>query len=97
MPEHIFSFEGGEILTRMGASWFVSYAYYLKIDHSHRNWKKSATAKGRIANYNKSEKYHKARLERVLEMNPAQLNKNQIGMEAMDTKRMAKELLELKD
>lgn len=30
MGAHNFSFEGGEILTGMGASWFVSYAYYKK-------------------------------------------------------------------
>ena len=32
MGAHNFSFEGGEILTGMGASWFVSYAYYEKVD-----------------------------------------------------------------
>ncbi len=32
MASHNFSFEGGEILTGMGASWFVSYAYYQHID-----------------------------------------------------------------
>ena len=30
MSAHNFPFEGGEILTGMGASWFVSYAYYEK-------------------------------------------------------------------
>ena len=32
MGSHNFSFEGGEILTGMGASWFVSYAYYQHIN-----------------------------------------------------------------
>lgn len=38
MAAHNFNFEGGDILTGMGASWFVSYAYYEKIDRTHRNW-----------------------------------------------------------
>ena len=38
MASHNFAFEGGEILTGMGASWFVSYAYYEKVDPTHKNW-----------------------------------------------------------
>ena len=38
MAAHNFSFEGGEILTGMGASWFVSYAYYEKVDTSNPDW-----------------------------------------------------------
>lgn len=37
MASHNFAFEGGEILTGIGASWFVSYAYYETVDPSHRN------------------------------------------------------------
>lgn len=32
MKSHSFSFEGGEILNAMRASWFVFYAYYETID-----------------------------------------------------------------
>lgn len=28
MKDHSFSFEGGDILRKIGASWFVSYSYY---------------------------------------------------------------------
>ena len=40
---HSFAFEGGEDLTTMGATWFVSYCYYDKIDPTHKNWKKVET------------------------------------------------------
>ena len=32
MANHHFSFAGGELLSKIGAAWFVSYAYYDKID-----------------------------------------------------------------
>ena len=32
MTSHAFNFEGGEDLTAMGATWFVSYSYYEYID-----------------------------------------------------------------
>ena len=38
MARHTFSFLGGEDLTTMGATWFVSYAYYKYVDSSHKNW-----------------------------------------------------------
>ncbi len=94
MASHNFSFEGGEILTGMGASWFVSYAYYDKIDKSHRNWDRVATTQPRLSKYNKGKPYHKIWLQEVINMNPANLNKNTIGIDARQTKAMAKELLE---
>lgn len=53
MAVHNFTFEGGEILTGMGASWFVSYAYYEKIDRNHKNWAKVSTTQPRLSKYNK--------------------------------------------
>ena len=43
MDNHNFSFEGGEYLRKIGASWFVSYCYYLNIDQSHKNWASVST------------------------------------------------------
>ena len=97
MAAHNFTFEGGEILTGMGASWFVSYAYYEKIDRTHLNWAKVATTQPRISKYNKGKKFHKSWLKEVISMNPANLNKNTIGLDASQTKSMAKELLNLMD
>ena len=94
MAAHNFSFEGGEILTGMGASWFVSYAYYEKVDRTHRNWDRVSTAQSRLSKYNKGRAYHKAWLREVLVMNPANLDKNTIGLSASQTKAMAKEILD---
>lgn len=94
MASQSFAFEGGEILTGMGASWFVSYAYYKTVDPSHRNWAKVSTTQTRISKYNKGKQYHKAWLKEVQAMNPANLNKNTIGLDAAQTKAMAKAVLE---
>ena len=94
MSTHYFSFEGGEILSGMGATWFVSYAYYEKVDFTHRSWEKVPTSQSRIYKYNKSRPYHRAWLQKILEMNPVNLNKNTIGIEATQTKAMAKAILE---
>lgn len=94
MASHNFAFEGGEILTGMGASWFVSYAYYKMVDPSHRNWAKVSTTQSRISKYNKGKQYHKSWLKEVQDMNPANLNKNTIGLDAAQTKAMARTVLE---
>ena len=93
MASHNFAFEGGEILTGMGASWFVSYAYYERVDPTHRNWAKVSTTQSRLSRYNRGRKYHKAWLNEVLVMNTANLNKNTIGLDAAQTKAMAKAVL----
>ena len=94
MASHNFAFEGGEILTGMGASWFVSYAYYERVDPTHRNWAKVSTTQSRLSRYNRGRKYHKAWLNEVLVMNPVNLNKNTIGLDAAQTKSMAKAVLD---
>ena len=94
MAAHNFSFPGGEILTGMGASWFVSYAYFDKIDKTHRNWERVSTYPSRISRYQKGQKYHKDWLQEVLNMNPDNLNKNTIGLSASQTKAMAKALID---
>jgi len=94
MANHNFKFLGGEILTGMGASWFVSYAYYEKIDCMHKNWERVSTIQTRLSRYNKGRVYHKSWLKEVLTMNPANLEKNTIGLSSVQTKKMAKEILE---
>ena len=93
MASHKFSFEGGELLSSMGASWFVSYAYYERIDHSHRNWEKVSTSR-RIPSYAQGRIYHKEWLNVVLSMNPVNLSKNTIGLSPEQIKAMAKEVLD---
>ena len=94
MAIHNFPFEGGYDLRRMCASWFVSYAYYEYIDREHKNWAVLKTAKNRISKYKASRKYHKLWLEKVLEMNSYALNRNTIGLNADQVKKMAYEILE---
>ena len=94
MANHDFSFDRGEILTGMGASWFVSYSYYKKINRNHMNWDRVSTSEVRISIYDNSTKNHKFWLEQVLSMNPLKLNTNKIGLKADQTKAMAKELLD---
>ena len=95
MITHNFSFDGGDILSKMAASWFVSYAYHKYIDNSHMNWSKVSTAGSRISKFNACKIYHKYWLYQVIIMNPNNLNKNTIGLSASQTKTMAKELLNL--
>ena len=97
MAAHDFNFEGGEILAKMGATWFVSYFYYEKLDKTHDNWSRVSTIQSRISKYNKGKPYHRIWLKEVISMNPVNLNKNTIGLEASKTKLMAKALLDLKD
>lgn len=93
MNNHPFSFAGGEILTMMGATWFVSYSYYEKIDKTHTNWQLVKTANMRKSKYLNSRNYHKFWLEQVLSMDEDRLNTNTLQIDAYETKRMASELL----
>ena len=93
MARHIYTFDGGDYLSTMGASWFVSYLYYCRIDNSHMNWKNISTANLRISNFNKTNNYHTYWLQQILVMNDHNLNKNKIGLNAINIKNMVKELL----
>lgn len=97
MARHIFSFEGGGELTTMGAGWFVSYAYYKKLDGTHTNWIKVSTYKNRISVYTRTKELHTFYLKQILDMNDVNLDKNTIGIKADRIKEMARELLENND
>lgn len=91
---HCFYFEGGDILSKIGASWFVSYLYCIRIDDYHRNWELVSTANVRASSFCESKQYHKLWLKEILKMNPAKLNTNTIDLSADEVKKMASELLE---
>jgi len=93
MPSHAFNFNGGDKLAKIGASWFVSYSFFLYKDKSHKNWQNVSTYPYRIRVFNNTKDYHKYWLEQVLEMNDNKLNTNKIGLDAAETKRLAKKLL----
>jgi len=86
---HTFSFEGGEQLTTIGATFFVSYLYYLHVDSAHRNWEAIKTKKSRISTINKSECYHRSWLNQIGSMSEANLNKNTLGLDGVSVKKMA--------
>lgn len=94
MTTHSFNFEGGEELSKIAATWFVSYAYWDYIDKSHTNWTEVKTYPSRISTYNKTKQYHIFWLKQVLDMNPNQLIRNEIELWPETTKEMAREILD---
>ena len=94
MARHIFNFQGGGDLTTMGACWFVSYCYYKKIKPSHLNWQKPSTYRLRMSVWARTQNLHKYYLERVLEMDIINLNKNRMDLNGIGVKEIAKELLD---
>ena len=90
---HTFNFDGGDYLTTMGAAWFTSFCYFNHIDSEHKNWKKVSTWSNRKSIYNSTEEYHIYWLQKVLEMVDSNLNKNKIGLNGYQVKKMAAELL----
>jgi hypothetical protein len=93
MPKHAFNFDGGEELSKIGATWFVSYSFYSYINKSHTNWRKVSTHNSRISVFDNTHKYHEFWLEQVLVMNDKKLNTNKISLKAKETKKMAEVLL----
>ena len=89
-------FGGEEQLKKIGATWFVSYAYYEYIDKSHMNWDRISTVSFRISVYNCSRCYHKGWLQQVLNMDYGRIGTNSLGVSPSETKRMAQELLDKK-
>lgn len=97
MGNHDFNFEGGEILSKVGASWLVSYAYCEFVDSSHRNWSRLSekSVSSRKTRYLESRKFHVSWLQRVTSMNDALIATNHIGLSPAEIKRMASEVLEI--
>ena len=86
---HVFSFDGGEHLTTIGASFFVSYLYYKYVDSSHKSWALIKTQKSRISTINRTEKYHRFWLRCIASMKDTNLNKNTLGLNGATIKEMA--------
>ena len=95
MKGHEFNFAGGEYLTKIGATWFVSYSYYLYLDRTHLNWNNIKTADHRKNIFEQSKQYHEFWLSKVENMSNGYLEKNLIGVDASSAKRMARELLKM--
>ena len=95
MARNTYKFTGGRELTTMGAVWFVSYKWYNIIDKTHENWEYVSTVTPRISTYNRTSSLHIFCLNRILQMNPNNLNKNTIGLNGHEVINMAKELLKV--
>jgi hypothetical protein len=93
MSRHCFNFEGGDQLTTMGATWFVSYAYYTYINRTHTNWQKVSTHRGRASVFQGSKRYHSYWLSKIGKMSDNNLEKNTLGLRGFKVKQMAKEIL----
>lgn len=91
---HTFTFEGGEQLTTIGATFFVSYLYHLRVDSTHRSWATIKTKASRISTITNSSKYHNDWLERIDQMSDANLSKNSLGLDGPKVKAMARAILE---
>lgn len=91
---HYFNFDGGKELSHMGATWFVSYAYYQNIDANYTAWNRVKTADSRAIIYRKTGKYHEFWLKQVLKMDDSNLNTNTLRVNAQMTKYIAKVLLQ---
>ena len=90
---HPFNFDGGEELSHMGATWFVSFAYYTYVDRTHSTWERVKTSASRRSIFNRTREYHEYWLNQVLAMENSRLNTNSLGINGVETKRMAREIL----
>ena len=94
MDNHNFYFYGGEILKKMGASWFISYCWYERKDKTHFNWQKVKTYKSRRVRYLESRSYHDFWIKQIMNMNVDLLSKNTIGLRGTEVIKMAKVLFD---
>lgn len=85
MNSHDFNFDGGEYLTKLGASWFTSFSYFYLVDRTHNNWRKF----NRCALYWQTTKYHLFWLQKVVEMDEKRLATNKIGLTGVQVKELA--------
>lgn len=91
--EHSFNFPGGKELSKIGAGWFVSYAYYKNIDNGHKVWMRVRTCKVRIQWFEKIGVHYKELLQEVLSMGEEKLNTGTLGLGSIVIKQMALDLL----
>lgn len=81
-------------LETMGASWFVSYAYYNYVDRAHLAWRKTNTFPSRSNVYHNTADKRVCWLNEVLKMDVDRLSRNTIGLSGYEVKRMAREVLQ---
>lgn len=86
---HDFNFSGGDILTKIGASWFASYwNYSVKGNKTELRWKNYKTSNLRIAKFKKSYEYHSCWREQILKMDDSKLSNNKLGIKGAEVKKL---------
>lgn len=86
--------DGGDVLSRLGAAWFVKYMYFHKIDNNYKDWNLAGCG-NKIAAYLKSSQYYKAWLQYILTLSDADLKDPVIDADEM--REMATRLLQTFD
>lgn len=105
IQSHACSFEGGVKLSRMSASWFISYLYHIIIDLYHRNWERLNTKDSRLRVFNRTQKeftangvpMHLLYVTQIISMDVRRLATNHIGLSGQSVIMMAKELFSRMD
>jgi hypothetical protein len=95
MARHCFNFPNGDILTTMGATWFVSYAYHIYVDRGHTNWREVSTHQSRASVFKTSKQHHRFFLSEIMKMHEHNVEKNTLGLKGSEIKQMAKEILQI--
>lgn len=93
---HNFNFEGGKILSRISAWWFVSYSHHLYVDNEQKYWTmvlSNNSLNTRISNFQNSTQYHLLWLNEVLHMQYLDKNANSAGIHSAEIKDMARQVI----
>ena len=83
-------FEAGEKLRSVGASFLVSYLYWMKIDLTHTNWKLAKI--NNPATIIKNKEYWDIWIEAIISKDPSYLEQNKIELSGRDIINMASKL-----
>ena len=93
MVNHSYKFAGGDVLSKIDAVWFVSYAYYKCVDEKHLNWTRTSTCNERCVLYEHNAGLCRLWLAEILKMSGSKLRTNPFGLSARKTRRMARKTL----
>ncbi|MBR4892132.1 MAG: hypothetical protein IKZ34_03060 [Alphaproteobacteria bacterium] len=86
------------MLNTIGRTWFVSYAYYIYVDSTHKNWELRPSYTDVAKNYfEKLKREHFAILRDIIDNSQEQrLGTNDINLTGAEIKQMAQEILDKK-
>ena len=93
MAQHSFSFEYGDILSKIGATWYTSYSYCKHCDPCHESFKKVKTWQSRASQYKSNIKLEKYFIMQIATMSAEKLSTNTLGLNGIEVLRMAREVL----